>query len=66
MTGLVPATHSLHQFRGNYKYNLPDDDLRAFNAEVPMLAQWEDHEVTNDWSPIISLTLEPAQRVTMR
>jgi alkaline phosphatase D len=42
---------SLAQFRGNYKYNLLDDNLRAFNAEVPMLAQWDDHEVTNDWSP---------------
>jgi len=43
---------SLAQFRGNYKYNLLDDNLRAFNAEVPMFAQWDDHEVTNDWSPI--------------
>jgi alkaline phosphatase D len=46
------VAHSLEQFRGNYKYNLLDDNLRAFNAEVPMLAQWDDHEVTNDWSPI--------------
>src|SRR5882757_1982914 len=46
------VAHSLAQFRGNYKYNLLDDNLRAFNAQVPMLAQWDDHEVTNDWSPI--------------
>ncbi len=46
------AAHSLAQFRGNYKYNLLDDNLRAFNAQVPMLAQWDDHEVTNDWSPV--------------
>lgn len=46
------VAHSLAQFRGNYKYNLLDDNLRAFNAEVPMFAQWDDHEVTNDWSPI--------------
>ena len=46
------VAHSLKQFRGNYKYNLLDDNLRAFNAHVPMLAQWDDHEVTNDWSPI--------------
>jgi alkaline phosphatase D len=46
------VAHSLEQFRGNYKYNLLDDNLRAFNAQVPMLAQWDDHEVTNDWSPI--------------
>jgi alkaline phosphatase D len=46
------VAHSLEQFRGNYKYNLLDHNLRAFNAEVPMFAQWDDHEVTNDWSPI--------------
>ena len=46
------VAHSLAQFRGNYEYNLLDDNLRAFHAQVPMLAQWDDHEVTNDWSPI--------------
>jgi alkaline phosphatase D len=46
------VAHSLAQFRGNYKYNLLDDHLRAFNAQVPMLAQWDDHEVTDDWSPV--------------
>jgi alkaline phosphatase D len=42
---------TLAQFRGNYKYNLLDEHQRAFNAEVPIFAQWDDHEVTNDWSP---------------
>ena len=46
------VAHSLAQFRGNYKYNWLDDNFRAFHAQVPMLAQWDDHEVTNDWSPI--------------
>ena len=46
------VAHGLDQFRGNYKYNLLDENFRAFHAEVPMLAQWDDHEVTNDWSPI--------------
>jgi alkaline phosphatase D len=46
------VAHSLAQFRGNYKYNLLDENLRAFNAQVPMFAQWDDHEVTNDWSPV--------------
>ena len=36
--------------RGNYKYNLLDGNVRAFNAEVPIFAQWDDHEVTNNWS----------------
>ena len=24
--------------------------MRAFNAEVPIFVQWDDHEVTNNWS----------------
>ena len=49
------VAHSLAQFRGNYRYNLLDENVRAFHAEVPMFAQWDDHEVTNDWSPIGSI-----------
>src|SRR5258708_4103174 len=49
------VAHSLAQFRGNYKYNLLDEHFRAFNAQVAMFAQWDDHEVTNDWSPIGSV-----------
>jgi alkaline phosphatase D len=45
------VAQSLTQFRGNYKYNLLDAHVRAFNAEVPILAQWDDHEVANDWWP---------------
>lgn len=45
------VARTLHQFRGNYKYNLLDEHQRAFSAEVPIFAQWDDHEVTNDWSP---------------
>jgi alkaline phosphatase D len=43
---------TLAQFRGNYKYNWLDENFRAFHAKIPMLAQWDDHEVTNDWSPV--------------
>jgi alkaline phosphatase D len=42
---------TLGEFRGNYKYNLLDANLRAFNADVPTFAQWDDHEVTNNWWP---------------
>ncbi|CAN5136540.1 alkaline phosphatase D family protein [soil metagenome] len=45
------VAQTLAQFRGNYKYNLLDAHKRAFNAEVPIFAQWDDQEVTNDWSP---------------
>jgi alkaline phosphatase D len=42
---------TLDQFRGNYKYNWLDPNFRAFHAAVPLFAQWDDHEVTNDWAP---------------
>ncbi len=42
---------TLAEFRGNYKYNLLDKNLLAFNAQIPMLTQWDDHEVTNNWWP---------------
>ncbi len=40
---------TLDEFRGNYAYNLMDENVRRFNAAVPMFAQWDDHEVTNNW-----------------
>ena len=47
---------TLAEFRGNYKYNLMDKNVRAFNAEVPIFSQWDDHEVTNNWWPGEPLT----------
>jgi alkaline phosphatase D len=49
------VAETLEEFRGNYKYNLLDRNVRAFNAEVPIMAQWDDHEVTDNWSPSKSL-----------
>lgn len=54
------VAESLDEFRGNYRYNLMDDNLRRFNAEVPMYPQWDDHEVLNNWYP--GETLEPGGR----
>ena len=54
--GEVKPAETLAEFRGNYKYNLLDKNVRAFNAEVPMFAQWDDHEVTNNWWPGEPLT----------
>jgi alkaline phosphatase D len=56
------AAETLQEFRGNYKYNLLDKHLRAFNAEVPMFTQWDDHEVTNNWWPGEPLTRAEHQR----
>ncbi|BAY26798.1 alkaline phosphatase [Calothrix sp. NIES-2100] len=45
------VAETLAEFRGNYIYNLMDENVRRFNAEVPILSQWDDHEVTNNWYP---------------
>lgn len=45
------VAQTLRDFRGNYKYPLLDRNVREFHARVPMLAQWDDHEVHDDWCP---------------
>jgi alkaline phosphatase D len=45
------VAEALNEFRGNYTYNLLDENIRRFNAEVPLLVQWDDHEVRNNWYP---------------
>ncbi|MEM8868516.1 MAG: alkaline phosphatase D family protein [Verrucomicrobiota bacterium] len=39
------------EFRQNFYYNLMDHNVRAFLAEVPVIQQWDDHEVVNNWYP---------------
>ena len=58
------VAETLAEFRGNYKYNLLDENVRRFNAEVPMLAQWDDHEVVNNWYP--GETLESDDRYSVK
>jgi alkaline phosphatase D len=49
--GVDRPAESLDEFRGRYRYNLRDAHVRAFNADVAMVAQWDDHEVLNNWYP---------------
>src|SRR5439155_16191861 len=45
------VAETLDEFRGNHLYNLLDENVRRFNAEVPQIALWDDHEVRNNWYP---------------
>jgi alkaline phosphatase D len=45
------VAESLDDFRGCHQYNLLDVNVRRFNAQVPQIWQWDDHEVMNNWSP---------------
>ena len=49
------VAETLEEFRGNYLYNLLDEHVRRFNAEIPQLVLWDDHEVKNNWYPGMSL-----------
>ncbi|MGH8431361.1 MAG: alkaline phosphatase D family protein, partial [Solimonas sp.] len=48
--GVGKVAETLAEFRGRFKYNLLDGNLRAFNANVPIFCQWDDHEVVDNWS----------------
>ena len=45
------VAETLEEFRGNYLYNLLDENVRRFNAEVAQVVLWDDHEVLNNWYP---------------
>ncbi|CAG7855921.1 alkaline phosphatase D [biofilm metagenome] len=52
------VAETLTEFRGRYKYNLLDDNVRRFNAEVPQIWQWDDHEAVNNWSDAKDLSAD--------
>jgi alkaline phosphatase D len=52
------VAETLDEFRGNYHYNLLDEHVRRFNAEIPQFVLWDDHEVKNNWYPGMSLATD--------
>ncbi len=52
------VAETLDEFRGNYRYNLMDEHLLAFNREVAQIWQWDDHEVVNNWSDAKDLSAD--------
>lgn len=58
------VAETLDEFRGNFAYTMMDANARRFHAEVPIIAQWDDHEVVNNWFP--GLRLEADERYTVK
>jgi alkaline phosphatase D len=56
------VAETLDEYRGQYRYNLLDEHVRRFQAEVPTLAIWDDHEVRDNFYEARSL--EPDSRYT--
>lgn len=54
------VAETLKEYHRAYLYNLYDDNVRRFNAQVPQIWQWDDHEVTNNWSASKDLTANSA------
>ena len=50
------VAETLDEYRGQWKYNLLDEHVRAMNAAVPTFYQWDDHEVVNNWSSLKDLS----------
>ncbi len=53
--GVEKVAETLAEFRGRWKYNMLDEHVRALNMAIPAYYQWDDHEVTNNWSDSKSL-----------
>ena len=45
------VAETLNEYRGRHRYNMMDKNIRALYAEVPVIAQWDDHETHNNWYP---------------
>lgn len=45
------VAETLREFRGRHRYTTLDENVRAMYADVPVIAQWDDHETTNNWYP---------------
>lgn len=48
---VAKVAESMAEFRGRHRYNLLDDNVRTMAAEVPIIAQWDDHETHHNWWP---------------
>lgn len=52
------VAQTLDDYRARYQYTLDDDHARALAAEVPIVAQWDDHDVHDNWWPHRNLRAE--------
>jgi len=53
------VAQTLDDYRGCHRYNLQDEHMRRFNADVSQVALWDDHEVRDNWFPTQRLESDP-------
>ncbi|WP_345520476.1 alkaline phosphatase D family protein [Nocardioides conyzicola] len=49
--GVGKVAESLDEYRGRHRYTRLDANFRDLAADVPIIAQWDDHETHNNWYP---------------
>lgn len=47
---VAKVAETLNEYRGRYRYNLLDKNVQALGSEVSQIWQWDDHEITNNYS----------------
>lgn len=52
------VAETLNEYRGRYRYNLMDANLRRMGADVAQIWQWDDHEVANNYSDAKDLSAD--------
>ncbi|MBB3196738.1 alkaline phosphatase D family protein [Roseateles terrae] len=53
------VAETLDEYRGRYRYNLMDEHIRRMSAEVPQIWQWDDHEISNNYSDSKDVSADP-------
>lgn len=53
------VAETLDEYRGRYRYNLMDEHVRRMSAEVPQIWQWDDHEISNNYSDSKDVSADP-------
>jgi alkaline phosphatase D len=48
---IARVAQTIEDYRARFQYNLEDEHVRALAADVPIVAQWDDHETHNNWWP---------------
>jgi alkaline phosphatase D len=61
--GKQKVAETIEEFRANYRYNYLDDNLRRFYGQTAVFAQWDDHEVRNNWFPGQIISNDPDYKV---
>ena len=54
----MKVAETLDEYRGQWKYNMMDENVLALSRDVPTFYQWDDHEVLNNWSASKDLTAD--------